>query len=72
LVSPDEPASWTDNRWTSPYVAWSLTPLAPRLAPRVSLALLIRKFKLDCGPDQVKVAPAELVAPGRAGWSGTG
>jgi hypothetical protein len=33
-MSPDEPAIWTVSRWASPYVAWSLALLAPRLAPR--------------------------------------
>ena len=40
LTSPGEPASWVDHRWTSPCVAWCLSPLAPSLAPGnfVSLA----------------------------------
>ena len=44
--SPEVPASWGDRRETLRCVAWSLAPLAPRLAPRnlVSLAngLLVR------------------------------
>src|SRR5689334_16177847 len=30
VVSPDEPAIWTDCRLASPCVAWSLALLAPR------------------------------------------
>jgi hypothetical protein len=39
--SPEEPASWTLRRQTSRGVAGRLPPLAPRLAPGMSLALLM-------------------------------
>jgi hypothetical protein len=45
--------------------------VAPRLAPRNFVSPANQKFKLDCGPEQAKAASPELVAPGRAGWSGT-
>src|SRR5215475_7944087 len=38
-ASPEVPASWTCRRQTSPYIAWRLPPLAPRLAPRNSVSV---------------------------------
>ena len=37
-LSPVMPAKWTNHRRASPYVARRLVPLAPRLAPRISVS----------------------------------
>ena len=66
LTSPITAANCTDRRRASPYIAGSLALLAPRLAPGISLALLIKTNVAGLlSGTRAKVAPAELEASGR-------
>lgn len=66
LTSPITAANCTDRRRASPYIAGSLALLAPRLAPDISLVLLIKTNVAGLLPGtRAKVAQAELEASGR-------
>ena len=66
LTSPITAANCTDRRRSSTYIAGSLALFAPRLAPGISLALLIKTNVAGLlSGTRAKVAPAELEASGR-------
>src|SRR5579872_843647 len=65
LPSPEEPASWTLRRLTSPYIAWCLPTLAPHLAPR-DLVGLANGWCQHWRQDACRSPPVTAL-----GWRGT-